>query len=114
MTCRALSPLQLFKCLAEETRLQAVALIYQAEELCVCDLCEVLGVSQPKMSRHLKELKNCQIVDADRRGKWVYYRLHPQLPPWSLQLIADTSQTLLRDFDLPQLPTDCKGGACCD
>ncbi|WP_372862072.1 metalloregulator ArsR/SmtB family transcription factor [Spongiibacter sp.] len=84
-----ISTLQLFKCLSEETRLKSLLLIRRAGELCVCDLTCALAMSQPKVSRHLAELKRCQLVVDDRRGKWVYYRLHPQLPAWATLIIDE-------------------------
>ncbi|MDA1392954.1 metalloregulator ArsR/SmtB family transcription factor, partial [Klebsiella pneumoniae] len=49
----SLLPLQLFKNLADETRLGIVLLLKARGELCVCDLCTALAQSQPKISRHL-------------------------------------------------------------
>ncbi len=84
-----LNTLQLFKCLSEDTRLKSLLLITRAGELCVCELTSALQLSQPKVSRHLAELKRCHIVSDERRGKWVYYRLHPQLPCWAQQIINE-------------------------
>ncbi|CAG8999435.1 MAG: Arsenic resistance transcriptional regulator ArsR1 [Candidatus Celerinatantimonas neptuna] len=87
-----MTPLTLFKCLADETRLKSLLLISLQQELCVCDLQAVLDVSQPKISRHLAELRKCQLLIDERRGKWVYYRLHPQLPPWSVEILVITAR----------------------
>ena len=86
-----MTPLTLFKCLAEETRLKAVLLIHSFEEVCVCDLQSALEQSQPKVSRHLAELRKCGLLSDERRGKWVYYRLHPDLPQWAIDVIAQTA-----------------------
>jgi isochorismate hydrolase len=53
-----LSPPTLFKSLADETRARAVLLIVDQGELCVCELVCALGDSQPKISRHLAQLRN--------------------------------------------------------
>ncbi|MFO5512354.1 metalloregulator ArsR/SmtB family transcription factor, partial [Klebsiella pneumoniae] len=53
----SLLPLQLFKNLADETRLGIVLLLKARGELCVCDLCTALAQSQPKISRHLAMLR---------------------------------------------------------
>ncbi len=82
-----MNPLILFKCLSDDTRLKAVLLIEQFEEVCVCDLQTALDVSQPKVSRHLAELRKCGLLSDERRGKWVYYRLHPSLPQWAKEII---------------------------
>jgi ArsR family transcriptional regulator len=86
------APLQLFKCLADDTRLKSVLLINRLGEACVCDLMAALELDQPKVSRHLAELRKCGIVQDERRGKWVYYRLHDQLPDWARDIIKHTEE----------------------
>lgn len=88
-----MSPLQLFKCLSDDTRLKSVLIIYQRQEACVCELMAALALDQPKVSRHLAELRKCNILSDERRGKWVYYRLHEQLPNWALAVIAQTADS---------------------
>ncbi len=85
------SPLVFFKCLAEDTRLKSLLLICQKQELCVCDLQVALELSQPKVSRHLAELRKCELLVDERRGKWVYYRLNPALPDWALETLQRTA-----------------------
>ena len=82
-----MSPLQFFKCMSDDTRLKSVLIINQLEEACVCDLMAALDLDQPKVSRHLAELRKCNILQDERRGKWVYYRLHQDLPEWALDII---------------------------
>ncbi|MGO1247928.1 MAG: metalloregulator ArsR/SmtB family transcription factor [Oceanisphaera sp.] len=86
-----MSPLVLFKCLADDTRLKSMLLISMHQELCVCDLQQALQLSQPKVSRHLAELRKCELLMDERRGKWVYYRLHPDLSDWARELLAQTA-----------------------
>ena len=86
-----LSPLSFFKFLAEETRLKTLLMLSQKEELCVCDFTDALNISQPKISRHLADLRKCELVQDTRRGKWVYYRLHPNLPVWAREIIEQTA-----------------------
>lgn len=64
----------LFKALADQTRLRLISLIGDSE-VCVCFLVEILKTSQPKISRHLAYLRRAQIVTARREGKWIHYRL---------------------------------------
>ncbi len=66
---------QIFKALSEETRLQMMALLLQRGELCVCDLMEVLEITQSKASRHLRYLANAGLLVDRREGLWVYYRV---------------------------------------
>ena len=83
-------PLSFYKCLAEDTRLKSLLLITQVGEACVCDLMEALQLDQPKTSRHLAELRKCGLLQDERRGKWVYYHLHPELPDWARKVLRET------------------------
>lgn len=87
-----MTPLQLFKCLSDDTRLKVVLIINELGEACVCDLIAALEIDQPKVSRHLAELRKCAVLLDERRGKWVYYRLNPDLPNWASTLITITAQ----------------------
>lgn len=93
-----MNPLQLFKCLSDETRLKSVLIISELEEVCVCDLVTALGLDQPKVSRHLAELRKCNILVDERRGKWVYYRLHDTLPDWASAILLQTAAQNLPYF----------------
>src|SRR3990170_8460483 len=65
---------QLFRALADRTRLRLLNLVAD-REICVCYFVEILGVSQPKISRHLAYLRRAGLVAARRDGKWMHYRL---------------------------------------
>ncbi|MBD2859822.1 metalloregulator ArsR/SmtB family transcription factor [Spongiibacter sp. KMU-158] len=86
-----MSPIQFYKCLADDTRLKTLLLITLKQELCVCELQEALAVSQPKISRHLAELRKCELLIDERRGKWVYYQLNPELPAWAVTVLQETA-----------------------
>ncbi|MDQ6650518.1 MAG: metalloregulator ArsR/SmtB family transcription factor [Actinomycetota bacterium] len=64
----------LLKALADPVRLRLMSLIAAADEACVCDLVVPFDVSQPTISHHLRVLREAGLVEADRRGTWVYYR----------------------------------------
>ena len=66
---------RLFKALADETRLKILWLLMGQEELCVCDIMGVLGITQSKASRHLRYLFNAGLVNDRREGLWMYYRI---------------------------------------
>jgi ArsR family transcriptional regulator len=68
---------RLLKALADATRLRIVGLL-QSGEVCVCDLHDSLKMSQPKVSRHLAYLRRAGVVEAEKRGLWVHYRLARQ------------------------------------
>ena len=80
----------LFRTLADPTRLRALALLLQEGELCVCELTFALGESQPKVSRHLAQLRESGLVSDRRAGQWIYYALSPDLPEWVRQVLMVT------------------------
>ncbi len=67
-----------FQALGDNTRLRLLNLMGE-REICVCYLVEILGQSQPKISRHLAYLRRAGIVAARREGKWMHYRI--VMPP---------------------------------
>jgi ArsR family transcriptional regulator, arsenate/arsenite/antimonite-responsive transcriptional repressor len=66
---------QIFKSLADETRLKMFWLLMNRDELCVCDIMGVLGITQSKASRHLRYLYHLGWVTDRREGVWMNYRL---------------------------------------
>jgi ArsR family transcriptional regulator, arsenate/arsenite/antimonite-responsive transcriptional repressor len=65
-----------FHALSEPLRVKVIQLVSD-RELCVCDLCDILKVSQSKLSFHLKTLKEAQLVNSRQEGRWIYYSLNP-------------------------------------
>jgi len=84
--------IDLFKALSDATRLKIVMLIQLEGELCVCELMVALADSQPKISRHLAQLKKIGLLLDRRQKQWVYYRLNPELKDWMLQTIMDSGR----------------------
>ena len=66
------------KALADETRLLILHVLCQ-ESLCVCDLEDVLKLSQSNASRHLTKLRHCRLIVAEKQAQWVYYRINQNL-----------------------------------
>jgi len=64
----------LFRALADPTRLRLLNLM-RDDEVCVCFFVEVLGISQPKISRHLAYLRRAGLVATRRQWKWMHYRI---------------------------------------
>ena len=71
---------EVFKALADQTRLRILALLGNSE-VCVCNIHDTLGVPQPTASRHLAYLRKSGLVEARRDGIWMHYRLAPQPNP---------------------------------
>lgn len=87
-----MTPTLVFKSLADETRARATLLIASLGELCVCELMCALDDSQPKVSRHLAQLRSSGLLLDRRQGQWVYYRLNPELPAWVHDILRVTSE----------------------
>jgi ArsR family transcriptional regulator len=85
---------RIFRALADETRLQMLALILHEGELCVCDCMQVLDIGQSKASRHLRYLANVGLLDDRRQGAWVYYRVSSGLDA-GRGVVVDAVQRLL-------------------
>ncbi|MGC0417997.1 ArsR/SmtB family transcription factor [Embleya sp. AB8] len=74
---------RVFKALGDPVRLRLLSMIAaraggeMGGEICVCDLTPAFELSQPTISHHLKLLKQAGLIDSERRGTWVYYRLVP-------------------------------------
>ncbi len=77
-----------FHAFSDPLRLKVLDLLRQ-QELCVCDLCDRLEVSQSKLSFHLKTLKEAELVRSRQEGRWIYYSLN--LPQFVVleQYLAD-------------------------
>lgn len=88
-----LHPASVFKCLGDETRVRLMLMLTSEGDLCVCDLTCALAESQPKVSRHLAQLRACGLLEDRRQGQWVYYRLHPNLPRWVLDVLHTTLES---------------------
>ena len=67
-----------FKALADRNRLRAFAALCDHDELCACQLIELLQVSGATASRHMALLVSAGLVSSRKEGRWVYYRLNPE------------------------------------
>lgn len=68
----------LFKALADPHRVRVVNLLAVSREpVCVCDLTDLLGLSQPTVSFHMKKLVDAGLLHREQRGVWAYYSLRP-------------------------------------
>ena len=85
-----MNPIQFYKCLSDETRLRCLLLIEHEQELCVCELMKAIDEIQPKVSRHLAQLRKCRLLVDRRQGQWVFYRINPALPDWAKTVLAET------------------------
>ena len=84
--------LEALKILSDEIRLKIVSLLAE-NELCVCELMDTLGMSQSRISNHLRILRNTGIIEAKREGKWIFYSLARNAMDKSLWEIIQAIQT---------------------
>ncbi len=82
-----MKPIMLLSSLAEPTRLEALRLVWDGREHCVCELMSALGASQSRMSRHMAALKSAGLVTDRRDAQWVRYRRAPNLPQQVIALV---------------------------
>ncbi|SEF66073.1 metalloregulator ArsR/SmtB family transcription factor [Paenibacillus sp. UNC499MF] len=75
-----------FKLMGDKTRLTILALLRE-RELCVCDLVDMTGMSQPSISQHLRKMKDAGLVSETRKGQWIYYSLAADRKDRTLELL---------------------------
>lgn len=95
-----IEPTSLFKAISDETRLLATLLIFREGELCVCELMEAMGESQPKVSRHLAQLRTSGLLSDRRQGQWVYYSINREMPKWVLSTLNAACNGYTQRLDL--------------
>jgi ArsR family transcriptional regulator len=77
-----------FKVLSDETRLRCLALIFDSDEICVCELIHALALPQSKISRHLSIIKLNGLIKQRRAGQWVLYSVNPDIAAFKRNLIT--------------------------
>lgn len=96
--------INVFKILSDETRLRILVLLYR-EKLCVCELCGILNVSQPKISKCLSKLRDLDLVTDERQEKFVYYSLKTEN-----RVLIDTIENIMKNLEsYPILAKDLAG-----
>jgi ArsR family transcriptional regulator len=100
----------LFRALADTTRLRLLNLMADGE-ICVAYFIEILGVSQPKISRHLAYLRKAGIVASRREGKWIHYRLAMPADKVAHGILRETLKHLREDSKM-QRDTSRLSSAC--
>src|SRR5246127_2285441 len=107
---KTFDPALLFAALADRTRLRLLNLM-NGSEVCVCYFVEILGLSQPKISRHLAYLRRAGIVAARREGKWMHYKIVPPKHAGAAKILDEILSVLSEDktmqADLTRLRRAC-------
>jgi DNA-binding transcriptional ArsR family regulator len=124
------------KAIGDENRLRAL-LACSEQELCVCQITELLQLAPSTVSKHMSILRQADLVDSRKEGRWIYYRLSTESAPAPVQALVATlraqlgddpkwqrDQTVLKEIlatDPEELcrrqskgtPIDCGDGICC-
>ena len=92
--------LKQIKALSDGNRLRVVMALSAHDELCVCQITELLQVSTPTVSRHMSALQNAGLVESRKDARWMHYRLSENFPDvllnWVKSSVSD-SQIILQD-----------------
>ena len=91
---------RIFKALSDETRLTIMGLVFRHGHLCVCEVEQILGITQSKASRHLRYLRDAGVLEDERAGLIVNYRLPANQDP-DLASILGLVRGLLADRPIP-------------
>lgn len=97
----------MLKLLGDKTRLTILSALRE-RELCVCELVDILGTSQPNVSQHMRKLKAGDLVKEEKRGQWVYYSLYIEDKPYLQDLFRHLPSQKER------INETCGDGNCCD
>jgi len=85
-----IDPDQVFPALANTTRLRCLYLVASNDDVCVCEVVEALGITQPRASKALNALKGVGLLSVHRDANWNYFSLDNAMPEWTAALIAAT------------------------
>lgn len=91
---------RVLKALADENRIRILYLLSERKDLCVCEIREVIGLSQPTISSHLKLLENNELVTFNKDGKWVNYSMNPDLNVKLKQMLNDIFSMIKTDSEV--------------
>jgi ArsR family transcriptional regulator len=71
--------IKMFKALSDETRLRIFLLFIQSEELCVCELVNILNMEQSRISHSIRILREAGLIVNRREGRWIIYSINPEI-----------------------------------
>jgi ArsR family transcriptional regulator, arsenate/arsenite/antimonite-responsive transcriptional repressor len=92
----AFATAELFKALSDPARVRALNLLATSDEpVCICNLVEPLGLSQPTVSHHMKKLLDAGVIEREQRGKWAYFSLKREAVE-TLAAVADLKGVIRR------------------
>jgi ArsR family transcriptional regulator len=103
--------LNIAKALADANRMRVVAALMARDELCVCQIVEMLRLATATVSRHMSILQNARLVQNRKDGKWVYYRLAESFPgplrTWLIDSLSN-SREIRSDHEVLEKVLSCE------
>lgn len=88
--------LEITKALADRNRLRIILMLSCNEELCVCQIADVLNITMPSVSRHMSKLSVARLIESRKEGRWIYYRLSEEFPfdllDWLEENLSDSNE----------------------
>ena len=88
---------KILKALGDESRLRIIALLKKRNELCVSEITQIIGLSQPTVSSHLKKLLEAEIITYSKDGHWANYSLNENIEEEVKQFLDPIVQILSED-----------------
>jgi len=88
---------KIIKALADKNRLRIVYLLNEKQDLCVCEITDIIGLSQPTISSHLRLLENAGLIESDKDGLWVNYNINSQADLFCRKLVEMIGKDLKKD-----------------
>ncbi len=76
------------KALSDESRLRALMAL-RGRELCLCQIVEILALASSTVSKHMSVLRQADLVEGEKRGRWMYYRLPAEDAPGAVRLAVE-------------------------
>ncbi len=108
---------KIIKALADKNRLRIVYLLNEKQDLCVCEITDIIGLSQPTISSHLRLLENAGLIESDKDGLWVNYNIDSRSGLFSRRLMEIICKDLKKDkqivSDLKELKNIDRDIICC-
>ncbi|RMD84103.1 MAG: ArsR family transcriptional regulator [Lentisphaerae bacterium] len=95
--------INLFKAFSDLNRLRVLAALSQHEELCACQITELLAITPASVSRHMNILISAHLVESRKEGRWVYYRLNRQN-----KQVNELVNWVMREFENDPAATETK------
>lgn len=95
--------IRVMKALSDPSRVKIIKML-EKKELCVCELTAALGLAQPTVSKHLRQLEDAELVEYSKDGLWVNYRLATEAEsPFAIAMLKQMSEWLNDDKDIVNL-----------